>query len=957
MNYLEWSNKLWNYYFNDSKKNEEVFLFIDNELLDLLSEKINGEGKDDFLSIFNPDMIFTYTPTRTNFGYNQLTQYRHFNTLENLVRYLDDSYYGYFQIHNKNENIYFNNPKLFFPFIILSIYAYSVESVFTTTDQKNIFGDEMSFRRSVVSLYKKIETKTQKDDWKYGKLIARNLFNRLTGPRRYSGYFEYYSLFRRSDILDIQKRLIEMGRQRDMIFTNLDDVKILFSFLKRNNLSIINDDNKKVALNIINAIINKKITISASSKKATIGINNIIPKISRICIYPYLRKNYNNEWVEYIKASFYGDNKPELLTITTANNTDLVLESQEGRWYKAERFQWSDYHNDFSAHNFDCDFIDPKNNFFLRLGDAFSDLNSSSTDFIYSVNSVLNSPAFYYSTNQNTHATLTKEGWTEIALNRNLNLLFKENSDIRYICSGKDIFISNPLNNSSVFYLQGGFYLNSSSKEESYPDFLIPKVYYVLESNTSLILSFYNSEVKLIETKIYTESSHEIDLQNIISDNLKEISIVNISLKSNDTIFQERTIRIVPELIQQRIESKYYKLTEISFTQEVEGNQKIYELIETDLMTRFINSYFYYSKNDITRRSLGLIKKDLYKCIDYVNSRVNQNQELSYIDKFEVLRNLIALGYLYEKETDIFSTKPCALIQVNKKNYTFLLSGGRNLNFTKEIIKTAISVGAKVIAKSNPTLKSNIANILPPEIYFHFDSLDNITLFINSGYNGDKISDYLSLIPFKRKEIFKLSLIGSEEEILKKNSDRRNWKAGDFSFDFSNGVNNYVLDPVHINDNNYNCVKFKNDNYLWLGKKRNNLREWIYVEKDWVRAFVYSQNNIPYLFSKNHGDKELNSYENIYIKTTIPLPQEYLNFLIYESGGLPIKVKLESKPILDLYYDNNVKGAKQIEIDYIPTLIEGSEYYRFSNISRETRIIIEKNLNTKIIYLRNSTWK
>ena len=57
MNYLEWSKKLDNHFFNDNRSNQEIVLFTDSNLFDQL---YNGNGgEEDFLKIFDPHKILS----------------------------------------------------------------------------------------------------------------------------------------------------------------------------------------------------------------------------------------------------------------------------------------------------------------------------------------------------------------------------------------------------------------------------------------------------------------------------------------------------------------------------------------------------------------------------------------------------------------------------------------------------------------------------------------------------------------------------------------------------------------------------------------------------------------------------------------------------------------------------------------------------------------------------------
>ena len=127
----------------------------------------------------------------------------------------------------------------------------------------------------------------------------------------------------------------------------------------------------------------------------------------------------------------------------------------DGRWYKTTEFDWCGI-NTFrvNSERLKCSFIEPANNFFIKLGDAHIDLNSNPTDYIFCEGTIIGKPAYYYTNKNQAIQKLLGEKWDCVEAKDSYKILYNDSTNNRYI-GGDKLSIINTTNNVSTFELVG----------------------------------------------------------------------------------------------------------------------------------------------------------------------------------------------------------------------------------------------------------------------------------------------------------------------------------------------------------------------------------------------------------------------------------------------------------------------------------------------------------------------
>jgi hypothetical protein len=156
MNFIEWGNKLYNYYFNEENKYEEILLYVDEQTL----SDIGGEnGVNDFLSIFNPKEIITSAYPKPDNKYSTREGIKdRFKTIEKLLLYLLEKPKGDITINGIKTVS--SDPKVTIPFIIMVLFAYNTEDgIFMNEQDQKMLGSDLNIRKYTLQLLENLSKK------------------------------------------------------------------------------------------------------------------------------------------------------------------------------------------------------------------------------------------------------------------------------------------------------------------------------------------------------------------------------------------------------------------------------------------------------------------------------------------------------------------------------------------------------------------------------------------------------------------------------------------------------------------------------------------------------------------------------------------------------------------------------------------------------------------------------
>ena len=190
MTFLEASDKLYDFYFKESRKDSEVILYIDDQIL---IELFGDNGVELFLSLF--------TSIEKQFSYESRNPISNVKGIEKLSdAFLNRSpLYILGVIKGKTGKVLRGSDDLDYnksilSLILLLIYAQNTEKgIFLSDAEKKSVGDEQKVRKNVVELLNRFSKKTINNSEK-GFVNFLNLYNKIAGESyQFVGYFKYHT--------------------------------------------------------------------------------------------------------------------------------------------------------------------------------------------------------------------------------------------------------------------------------------------------------------------------------------------------------------------------------------------------------------------------------------------------------------------------------------------------------------------------------------------------------------------------------------------------------------------------------------------------------------------------------------------------------------------------------------------------------------------------------------------
>jgi hypothetical protein len=350
-----------------------------------------------------------------------------------------------------------------------------------------------------------------------------------------------------------------------------------------------------------------------------------------------------------------------------------------------------------------------------------------------------------------------------------------------------------------------------------------------------------------------------------------------------------------------------------------------------------------------TKSDFVLNDKFIYEVIDEILLKFNSVDTIKrYSEKKFIIRDLIALGYIF-KLNDAYNVRDLALVQTNFKpvdNYKFIfrLSGSRNFNFVKILIEEALK--SEVVVKSLERNNSESQNLLmPSEIYFLFKDGEHLKNYLSEKINVREISDFVKIVPFTERTFDNISII-ENKNIFEFKSDQEPIYLNSLIFDSK--IYRTVI------PGKFDLISEINGRSSYLRSVIPTFGEKYFKIKNRELAIVnsLSKNNIPFIFSQNHGGKEV-EYGNIFIPCNYPyiIPQEFYTNLVYINGGLPRKISIPRNT--EIINDNKENIGVLAASILMNSNSENIEFYCFINIPTHNKVkkAFVESLKTKMYYL------
>lgn len=953
MNYCEWSKKSYEHFFNADNNNQEVILYIDDNLLDQLSESKNG--KEDFLAIFNPKLILSSCypiPNNRLSIRDQTSQRDEFKSLEAILQYLIENPNAKFSINNKQLSS--SDPLSYFPFILLVIYAYGTkDGVFNSTSEKEMVGRDIEVRKNTYRLYTLLAEKLKN---KYF-LNVYNIYNVLNGPHRYAGLFKYHSLFNTSDLLTIKKIIYRNEIDRPIY----NDV-LLYHYFE--NIPKINTDTIGPAKLLINKIIEGTLVVD---KRETVSTNQIAIR-NEIVLYPLLQLNNNVIEKQLLKPKLNTEQPiPRTIILKIGNDQKEVQYHQEGGWFKS--FDLND--ETITSNSFDV--INNANKvgtFYQQLGSIFTEFPPDTNYYIGIKDPKLGAGKTIFIGTQALKNNLIKEDkkneWKVVD-----DYLVCDNLKEELFCNGKKfLFIPNTSSAEQLLEVFGGFRIKNTGHDKIYPYFLLPKLNFNFPENSRLLIKYkISDENEGMEKEIKTDGpgifnntiekygKYGYDLNKFyeeISGNGRPIKFeIELTDIKNETC-KSISLSAISEFRQKAINANNFQINQIIKINngfEKSTLEELNEICKNDYLSRILATSI---TNEVVLNNKSF--EEIIKQAKF-HKRIFLKESEDSIDIIEVIKNLRALGYIKvkqatDKNSDYFyEDKELALIQIkgvpqpfNETGFNFFLSGLRSYEFMKALFVEIAGFirDSEIMLSIKTKSEGKLYDLLPPEIYFIFKNKDVLIKFLQTKINyldeQIEIAKYIKIVPLLSESLEKLKhidMINIESYLLQQTlSECEPDLTGRLEILVEGGPDKYTL------------VKRNNTDTVFIGKGPNkgNYKQ---INTNLGYIIAYSDNKLPYIFSKHIGNKD--GLLPILINVNVKLPQDIYSKLVYINGGLPSVCSLEFN--LTTRFHNSPKTFDNINSKFLDEKVKF--FYEF-NLDLNQRSILEEILSTKIIYIQNA---
>jgi hypothetical protein len=957
MNYIEWSRKLYEHFFNNDNLNQEVVLHTDEFLLNQLFE--DAGGLEDFLKIFNPKNILAQCDPRPSIRIstrNPITLKNEFNSIEHLLKYLEDQPTARFKIDNQLSKC--SDPLSYFPFIILVIYAYGSEGVFNEPHEQEILGREINIRKYTFNLLIKLSNNLNPNYI----INIHNIYGIIEGPNRYTGVFRYHSLFSRTQIFQIQE-IIRRHRISRPIYNDIEII-VRFGVIGR-----INNQTIAPAKLLINKIIDGSIYVEKNVQ--TKNINNSVK--SEIVLYPQLTLNDQNNVIQYfLRPSFQSSEIIPNSIFLKIKDQEIESIYQNGQWYKSISIINFDNLNIIESGTSIHNFINLDGMFFQQIGEVFEEFSSDNNFFIYTEKPVAGKKTVFWGSLKNRNKLKSLISNLEYREVDNYIVYNSIDRDIIFEGTTFKVITSNTIQLLLAFY--GGYRITESGHEKIYPYFLLPKLNFNLDDNIHLRIRYQTKENDNFQSENININDNTLVFRNYNPEygvyaldlnkfyQLKEnegtiiMNLIAELVDKNNDVLLDCKLTVIDEFKQSEVnENTLIQLADTTRIGAVTGTSQVSiedfkEMCKNDYLTRIIATAVYSNKVVINEARIDAIisQTNFFKKIYFNEDEDDQT--------FQVIKNLRALGYIKvlqdgfnDNRLDyIYEPSDLALIQTNKSpqgySSTFFLSGLRSFEFIEglcNILQPMID-NCKVNLQVKEIDKS-ISKILPPEIYISFKQNNHIIEFLDAAIDFSAhniaIRSLLKIVPYNSNALADLIRI----DVLNLNGYLSITKLSDVITDIDNGS----VIVVNGQNCNYSLIKAKNTNSVFIGKGSSKA-DYKQINTNLGFVIVYSSNQIPYIFSAHLGNVGIGSCKPIYINSEVRLPQDVYSKLVYLNGGLPTKHKIVIQSEVKYHYTPN-----SFDNIFMNPPNEEVVYYKFE-IDLKQRKQLENILSTTVIYIQNA---
>jgi hypothetical protein len=962
MNYLEWSKKLDNHFFNDNRSNQEIVLYTESNLFDQLYNGTGGE--EDFLKIFDPHKILSEChpqPRNILSKRDRITFFEKFSSLEHLLSYLIEEPRANFKICN--EKLESSNRISYLPFIILVIYAYSKkDGVFNEPDKKIMLGSDQKFRAHTFDLLVRLK-KSIKNKF---EINVHNIYDISKGPNKYVGVFLYHSLFSNKHLIEIQ----EIVRRQQIKRPIYSDNEILIRFRKITRI-----DSKTIVP--AKLIINKIIEGALFAEEVKIKKEKVERK-SEVVLYPQIELGENNIIKKYsFRPNLQSQSSfPESIYIKI-NGKEIETKSHEFGWYRSiivERFEDLIIENDgisvFSLLNLEA-------MLFQQLGEVIDGFSTNNNFFLFTEKPKAFKKTIFIGNAENRKKI--KSFFKNIEILEIGDCLILSSVPFDFIFHKGKIVKIDP--NSEVIKLEffGGYNIKNTGHDKIYPYFLLPRLNFDLVDNVQLQIKYHiissnelkTDKIRITDNIVVTNKNSEygkfsIDLNQYFQNyNLDVTNIFSITaeiIADGEELLKNIKLTLMNEFEQPEVNSKYnipfntIKIGEVSNTYKIDTS-KLKLLCKEDFLTRIIATAVYADNVELNNTNLEEI---ISKARFYKKIYKTDNDDVNSIS---IIKDLRALGYIRVSNKQsasngsldeyVYQPSDLALIQIASSpqhfKSSFFLSGLRSLEFVEilcEIIKPFSEIGAIQIRVKN--LETNQNTILPPEIYLSFQNEKSLENFLNSkiNYRGNLnlLNSFIKLIPYNRNTFSELNAVN----ISNLNDQVSPICLSDFVIDIQNDCKTIV--PFDSSKDGYSLIKAKNKSGIFIGKGSNK-ENYKLINTNLGYVIAYSSNKIPFIFSKHYGKINIGVSESVYIDSDVSLPQDVYSKLVYLNSGLPKKYKIEETSDRKLFFHSTPNEFDNLEF---PGLIYNEKVYYKFDIDLKQNLELEKILGTKIIYIQNA---
>lgn len=925
MTFLEASDKLYNFYFKDSRKENEVLLFIDDQIL---IELFGDYGVELFLGLFtNIEKQFSYENKDPFESKKAIEKLSECFLMKKTLNILGKTNVGIAKVTRKSDHLDYN--KCILVLILLLIYAENTDSgIFNSSAEKKIVGNEQIVRKNVSELLKVFSNHTIKNSEK-GIVKFINLYGNNIEQYKYVGFFKYHTPLNKT----LYKTVLNI-KYKNGFHYEIKDTNIIENVFKE----VLDDNrfknNREVGYIIINKVINGTYKIDLKPTNTSNNSDNrITSNIDDVFILPSIFISNTGEITKLLRIHCQGGPSQLHLNI---DGVEHIVDRFSGLRYKViELRNWPDK---IDVINYEVNYPNPENTFFvpIKLNDVWN--NVSRNEYITSPFSYSNYVCYYISNDLKRIKALEQccpnTIWEKVGSN-GLYATLKCSSNIYIKNKGFKSTIQNT-NYSVINIIDNNFYIKRHTSKWSYPYYFLPSITINKQQNEKCFYKLNsNSEVEI--------NDDTLDLNKISNIEPGTISLYIKNEKNEKNESTEKTINLLNEPDQKVISDKNCQLTDIKSPSSFHSWKDIkMDEFEDSFLARML--YTLTSNSDIV-----LNDKFIYKAIDGILLKFNSRGLIeNYAEKKFIIRDLIALGYIY-KSGDLYKVRDLALVQTNFKpldeyKFIFRLSGSRNFNFVKTLIEDALKndVVVKRLERNNSDAQSLL---MPSEIYFLFKDSEHLKKYLSEKINARGISDFVKIVPFIERVFDNLSIIG----------DRN-------IYEFISDQEPICLNSLNVDSKIYKTIipgKFDliseiNGRTSYLRSVIATFGEKYFKIKNSELAIVnsLSKNNIPFIFSQNHGGKEV-EYGNIFIPCNYPyiIPQEFYTNLVYINGGLPRKISISRNT--GLINDNKENIGVLADFILVNSSSENIEFYCFINIPTHNKVkkAFVESLKTKMYYL------